>query len=74
MRDQVETVATIPYADLPGFPAPGVEGHSGKLVLGRIGGTPVALLSGRAHYYEHGRADVMKVAGAHARARSAAAR
>ena len=59
---QVETVATIPYADLPGFPAPGVEGHSGKLVLGRIGGTPVALLSGRAHYYEHGRADGMKVA------------
>ena len=59
---QVETVAAIPYADLPGFPAPGVEGHSGQLVLGRIGGTPVALLSGRAHYYEHGRADVMKVA------------
>jgi len=59
---QVETVAAIPYADLPGFPAPGVEGHSGQLVLGRIGGTPVALLSGRAHYYEHGRADVMKIA------------
>jgi purine-nucleoside phosphorylase len=59
--DQAEIVATIPYADLPGFPAPGVAGHSGKLVLGRIGGTPVALLAGRAHYYEHGRADVMKV-------------
>jgi purine-nucleoside phosphorylase len=59
---QVETVAAIPYADLPGFPAPGVEGHSGQLALGRIGGTPVVLLSGRAHYYEHGRADVMKVA------------
>jgi purine-nucleoside phosphorylase len=59
--DQAEAVATIPYADLPGFPAPGVAGHSGKLVLGRIGGTPVALLAGRAHYYEHGRADVMKV-------------
>ena len=60
--DQAERVATIPYADLPGFPLPGVAGHSGELVLGRIGGTPVALLSGRAHYYEHGRADVMKVA------------
>ena len=60
--DQAEPVATIPYAELPGFPLPGVAGHSGKLVLGRIGGTPVALLSGRAHYYEHGRADVMKVA------------
>jgi purine-nucleoside phosphorylase len=60
--DEVEAVATIPYADLPGFPAPGVAGHLGKLVLGRVGGTPVALLAGRAHYYEHGRADVMKVA------------
>jgi purine nucleotide phosphorylase len=59
--DQAEAVATIPYADLPGFPVPGVAGHSGKLILGRIGGTPVALLQGRAHYYEHGRADVMKV-------------
>jgi inosine/guanosine/xanthosine phosphorylase family protein len=54
--------ARISYADLPGFPAPGVAGHSGTLVLGHIAGTPVALLSGRAHYYEHGRADVMKVA------------
>ena len=59
--DQAEIVATIPYGDLPGFPAPGVAGHSGKLILGRIGGTAVALLQGRAHYYEHGRADVMKV-------------
>ena len=60
--DQAERVATIRYADLPGFPLPGVAGHSGELTLGRVGGTPVALLSGRAHYYEHGRADVMKVA------------
>ena len=59
--DAVEAVATIPYADLPGFPAPGVAGHSGKLVLGRVGGAPVALLAGRAHYYEHGRADAMQV-------------
>src|SRR5687768_16649236 len=59
--DEVEGALTIPYAELPGFPAPGVAGHSGKLVLGRVGGTPVALLAGRAHYYEHGRADVMKV-------------
>jgi purine nucleotide phosphorylase len=66
----VGSIATIPYTDLPGFPAPGVEGHSGKLVLGhmighaleRVRGTPVALLAGRAHYYEHGRADAMKVA------------
>jgi purine nucleotide phosphorylase len=59
--DTAEAIAAIPYGDLPGFPAPGVAGHAGKLVLGHIAGTPVALLQGRAHYYEHGRADAMKV-------------
>jgi purine-nucleoside phosphorylase len=59
--DQVDPVATLSYGELPGFPTPGVAGHSGKLVLGRVAGTPVALLQGRAHYYEHGRADAMKV-------------
>jgi len=59
--DELDAVAAISYADLPGFPAPGVAGHSGKLLLGSIGGTPVALLAGRAHYYEHGDAAVMKV-------------
>jgi purine nucleotide phosphorylase len=59
---EVAAVATIPYAQLPGFPRPGVAGHTGELTLGRVGDAPVALLRGRAHYYEHGRADVMKVA------------
>ena len=51
----------IDYRDLPGFPQPSVEGHAGRLSLGKIGETPVAVLQGRAHYYEHGRADAMKV-------------
>jgi purine-nucleoside phosphorylase len=59
--DQTEIIAAIPYGDLPGFPAPNVGGHAGRLILGRVGSTPVALLQGRAHYYEDGRADVMKV-------------
>ena len=42
----------IDYADLPGFPRPGVQGHAGKLVLGTMGGVPVACLAGRAHLYE----------------------
>ncbi len=58
---QVDAIATLSYGELPGFPTPGVAGHSGKLVLGRIAGTPVAVLQGRAHYYERGRADAMKV-------------
>ena len=34
------------------FPRPSVQGHAGRLVLGRIAGVPVACLSGRAHLYE----------------------
>jgi inosine/guanosine/xanthosine phosphorylase family protein len=56
---EVKTVATIPYAELPDFPQTSVESHAGKLVLGHVGPTPVAVLQGRGHYYEHGKADVM---------------
>jgi purine nucleotide phosphorylase len=58
--EDVAAVATIPYADLPGFPRPTVDGHAGQLVLGHVGPTPVAVLQGRAHYYERGRPDEMK--------------
>jgi purine-nucleoside phosphorylase len=44
--------AEIGYQKLPGFPAVGVSGHAGKLVLGHLAATPVLVLSGRAHYYE----------------------
>ncbi len=42
----------IGYQKLAGFPPVGVSGHAGKLLLGHLGGSPVAVLSGRAHYYE----------------------
>lgn len=43
----------IPYEEIPHFPVPsGVVGHAGELVLGDVGKTPVAVLSGRVHYYE----------------------
>jgi purine-nucleoside phosphorylase len=61
VADDVDDAIAIPYADLPGFPPAGVAGHAGRLVLGRVGETPVALLQGRAHLYETGRADGMKV-------------
>ena len=60
--DEVEPVADIPYADLPGFPQPTVRGHAGQLRLGRIGALPVAVLRGRTHYYEFGKADGMRLA------------
>lgn len=59
--DEVEAVATIPYAELEGFPPTTVGSHAGRLVLGTVGPTPVAVLQGRAHYYERGRIDEMAV-------------
>ena len=57
--EQVTVAKEIPYAKLPGFPKTAVQGHAGKLVLGTLGGTPVVVLSGRAHYYEgHAMAEV----------------
>jgi purine-nucleoside phosphorylase len=44
--------ARIPCAKLPGFPRPGVEGHKGEILAGRLAKAPVLLLSGRAHFYE----------------------
>jgi len=58
--EEVKPVATIAYGELPGFPPTSVGSHAGRLVLGMVGSTPVAVLQGRAHYYERGRADEMK--------------
>lgn len=52
----------IPYSDLPGFPHAGVSGHVPQLVIGQFEGRRVAVLGGRAHYYESGRPDAMRPA------------
>jgi purine-nucleoside phosphorylase len=49
---QVEDSTTIDYGEIPGWPLSTVEGHSGKLVLGTIGGVGVAVMQGRVHAYE----------------------
>jgi purine-nucleoside phosphorylase len=43
---------SIPYGDLPYWPASKVIGHEGRLVIGTLAGRRVAALSGRAHFYE----------------------
>ncbi len=56
----VEEKAIIEYADIPHFKKVSVAGHAGRLVLGKIGSVPVAVLQGRYHYYEgHDIADVV---------------
>ena len=59
--DKLEDAVRIPYGELPGFPEAGVTGHAGRLGLGTVGGTPVAIMQGRAHYYESAEADAMKI-------------
>jgi purine-nucleoside phosphorylase len=50
--DQMQVETTLPYDEIPGFLAPTVEGHGGRLLLGHVKGVPVACLQGRVHYYE----------------------
>ena len=42
----------IPYGDIPHFPVSTVEGHSGKLIFGELGGKKVVAMAGRFHFYE----------------------
>jgi purine-nucleoside phosphorylase len=48
LKDAVE----IPYHDIPGFARSTVQGHAGRLVIGRVGEITVAAMQGRFHFYE----------------------
>ncbi len=50
--DELEDRLEIPYAEIPGWPVSTAVGHAGVLVLGTIGGVPIAVMRGRAHLYE----------------------
>lgn len=50
--DDFEDATRIPYTEIPGFPRSTVEGHSGRLVSGRVDNVPVLAMQGRVHYYE----------------------
>lgn len=52
VADAMEVKYEIPYQDIPGFPVSTVKSHSGKLLLGYLENTPVAVMQGRIHYYE----------------------
>jgi len=43
---------TVPYGDLPDWPASRIVGHEGRLVVGGVQGRLIAALSGRCHAYE----------------------
>ena len=52
LASEIEVVDAFPYSDIPNFPVSTVEGHSGRLLFGRLGGKEVMALEGRFHYYE----------------------
>jgi purine-nucleoside phosphorylase len=52
LAEKIEVAASIPYAEIPHFPVSTVEGHSGKLILGKLGGKDVLVMAGRFHFYE----------------------
>lgn len=50
--DALEDAEALDYEEIPGFARPTVEGHAGRLVVGRTGGATVAAMQGRFHFYE----------------------
>ncbi len=50
--DELTDATAIPYDEIPGFARSTVEGHAGRLVIGKAGDVEVACLQGRFHYYE----------------------
>lgn len=52
LTEKIEADLRLPYEEIPNFPTPTVEGHSGMLVAGRIAERPVVAMEGRFHYYE----------------------
>ena len=50
--DRLTGSRALPYGTIPGFPVPGVAGHAGRLCVGALADTSVAVLQGRVHAYE----------------------
>ncbi len=50
--DHIENKQFIPYSEIPNFPVSTVQGHSGNLIFGTMGGKRVMAMQGRFHYYE----------------------
>lgn len=49
---EISAEFVLPYEEIPNFPVSTVEGHSGKLIFGELGGKKVMAMQGRFHFYE----------------------
>lgn len=52
LATQITEAEEIPYGDIPNMPVSTVEGHSGKLIFGKLGGKEIMAMQGRFHFYE----------------------
>ena len=52
LADTIEDPEYYNYSDIPNFPTSTVEGHAGRLVIGKLGDKQVIAMQGRFHYYE----------------------
>lgn len=52
LADELQDPIVIPYGEIPHFPAATAPGHAGRLLAGRLEGTPVLMMQGRFHRYE----------------------
>lgn len=52
LADHIDKEMEISYSDIPNFPVSTVEGHSGRLLFGKLGGKDIMAMEGRFHYYE----------------------
>lgn len=50
--DKIEADYVLDYKAIPGFPVSTVEGHKGRMILGRLEGRRVVAMQGRFHFYE----------------------
>ncbi len=52
LATKIEVDFELPYASIPHFPVSTVEGHKGRLILGKLNGKKVWVMEGRFHFYE----------------------
>ena len=52
LASEITDTYEFPYSEIPNFPVSTVEGHSGKLIFGKLGGKDIVAMQGRFHYYE----------------------
>lgn len=52
LAGEIDIAQSIDYKDIPNFPVSTVEGHSGRLIFGKLGNKDIMAMEGRFHYYE----------------------